>query len=53
LSLNYVGCELADHLSEVVALPGLDPEIDRAIQYSAREILASDSWVLDAPLEAA
>jgi hypothetical protein len=52
LSLNYVGCELADLLSEVIALPGLDPGIDRAIQYSAGEILASDSWLLDAPLEA-
>jgi hypothetical protein len=26
--------------------------LDRAIQYSAGEVLASDSWLLDAPLEA-
>jgi hypothetical protein len=51
LSLNYVGCELVD-LCDVIALPGLDPGIDRAIQYSAGEALASDGWSLDAPLDA-
>jgi hypothetical protein len=43
---NYVGCELVDPLFDVVALPGLDPGIDWAIQYSAGQILASDNWLL-------
>jgi hypothetical protein len=46
LSLNYVGCELVDLLSDVIA------RLDRAIQYSAGEVVASDSWLLDALLEA-
>src|SRR6266446_10976598 len=46
LSLNYVGCELVDLLSDVIA------RLDRAIQYSAGDVVASDSWLLDALLEA-